>query len=356
MGWKAVTAGTVTLGLMFGGGLFMSAAQASGCGGGTVDTGTAATSQQVAGYSGDQLANAAAIMNAASGLGLDAGAQIIGVMTAMGESGLRTLDHGDTAGPDSRGLFQQRDSWGSLADRMDPTKSAVLFFQHLMQVPGWQTMTPTLAAHTVQRNADPNHYAKYYDAAAQIVQALASNGGGTSGCSVGGDQQALAAELVKAAGTGQLVGTVPDHIKEIRWIAQGKTVPDCGIDTRILQVMVLAVRNFQSVGVSDINRKCTGQIEGAGTESAHYVDGGGHAVDFYMLDGHELTGADGESIRLLSLLDAVMPAGSGAGQAECRAHAGDPITLANFTQFSDTCNHQHIDVLGTKNGLRGSQQ
>lgn len=27
------------------------------------------------------------------------------------------------------------------------------------------------------------------------------------------------------------------------------------------------------------NRKCTGQIEGAGTESAHYVDGGGHAVD-----------------------------------------------------------------------------
>lgn len=356
MGWKGVTAGVVTFGLLFGGSLFMSAAQAStACGGDTVDAAAAASSAPVAGYSDDQLANAAAIINAAAGLGLDTQAEVIGVMTAMGESGLRVLDHGDAAGPDSRGLFQQRDSWGSLADRMDPTKSAVLFFQHLMKVPGWQTMTPTMAAHTVQGNADPNHYAKYYDAAAQVVQALTSNGGGQSGCAVGADQQALAQELVKAADDGRLRGSVPDHIKEIRWIAQGKTVADCGIDTRILQVMVLAVRNFQSVGVSDINRKCTHQIEGAGTESAHYVDGGGHAVDFYMLDGHNLTGADGESIRLLSLLDAVMPAGSGAGQSECRASAGDPIQLTNFHQFADTCNHQHIDVLDAKGGLRGSQ-
>ena len=27
------------------------------------------------------------------------------MMTAMGESGLRVLDRGDTAGPDNRGLF-----------------------------------------------------------------------------------------------------------------------------------------------------------------------------------------------------------------------------------------------------------
>nr|WP_240978432.1 hypothetical protein [Planctomonas sp. JC2975] len=341
---------------MFGGAFFMSAAQAStACGNATVDAATAATSQPVAGYSGDQLANAAAIMNAATGLGLDAQAQTIGVMTAMGESGLRILDHGDQAGPDSRGLFQQRNNWGSLADRMDATKSALLFFQALAKVPGWETMTPTAAAHAVQGNADPNYYAKYYAVAAQVIQALSSNGGGDPGCAVSGDQVPLAQELVKAADAGRLVGSVPDHIKEIRWIAQGKSVPDCGIDTRILQVMVLAVRNFQTVGISDINRKCTGQIEGAGTESAHYASGGGHAVDFYMLDGHELTGSDGESIRLLSLLDAVMPAGSGAGQSECRAAAGDPINLVNFTQFDDTCNHQHVDVLAAASGLRGSE-
>ena len=182
MGWKGITAAGITVLVMFGSGVFMSGAQASGCGGGQVDATTATSSQPIAGYSGDQLANAAAIMNAATWLGLDGQAQVIGVMTAMGESGLRVLDHGDQAGPDSRGLFQQRDSWGSLADRMDPTKSAVLFFQRLMQVPGWQAMTPTMAAHTVQVNADPNHYTRFYPAAAQVVQALTSNGGGTPGC------------------------------------------------------------------------------------------------------------------------------------------------------------------------------
>ena len=57
----------------------------------------------VAGYRGEQLANAAAIVNAGESLGLDTCAQTIGVMTAMGESSLRVLDRGDTAGPDSRG-------------------------------------------------------------------------------------------------------------------------------------------------------------------------------------------------------------------------------------------------------------
>jgi hypothetical protein len=47
---------------------------------------------------------------------------------------------------------------------------------------------------------------------------------------------------------------------------------------------------------------------------ASAVDGGGHAVDFY--DGHLLTGADGESIYLLSLLDAVVSAGADVGRSE----------------------------------------
>ncbi|WP_418605936.1 hypothetical protein [Georgenia sp. SUBG003] len=81
---------------------------------------------EVNGYSGAQLANAAAIINAGADLGLSVRDQTIGVMTAMGESGLEVLDHGDEAGPDSRGLFQQRDNgaWGTLEQRMDPTASA----------------------------------------------------------------------------------------------------------------------------------------------------------------------------------------------------------------------------------------
>ncbi len=135
----------------------------------------------VAGYSGDQLTNAADIMNAAKAVGLDRAAQIIGVMTAMGESSLRIVDHGDKAGPDSRGLFQQRDNgaWGSLSDRMDPTISATNFFTALQRVTGWENLAPTLAAHRVQGNADPYHYEKFAAVATAIVGTLAGTPAGT---------------------------------------------------------------------------------------------------------------------------------------------------------------------------------
>lgn len=130
---------------------------------------------QVAGYRGEQLANAAAIINAGEALGLDTCAQTIGVMTAMGESSLRVLDRGDAVGPDSRGLFQQRanGAWGSYEDRMDPAISATNFFAALQEVPGWQALPPTIAAHRTQRNADPYHYVRYWDAAVELVTTLA---------------------------------------------------------------------------------------------------------------------------------------------------------------------------------------
>ncbi|MDR1513939.1 MAG: hypothetical protein LBS56_10775 [Propionibacteriaceae bacterium] len=107
-------------------------------------------------------------------------------MTAMGESGLRVLDHGDAIGPDSRGLFQQRDNgaWGSLADRMDPYISATNFFRALMAVPNRDTMTPTQVAHAVQRNADPNHYTRWSDPAEEVVEALGSVTATSSSCAV----------------------------------------------------------------------------------------------------------------------------------------------------------------------------
>ena len=84
------------------------------------------------------------------------------------------LNYGDTTGADSRGLFQQRDNgaWGTLADRMDPFMSATNFFRRLTGISGWKNMSPSLAAHTVQVNADPNHYAPYWADAQTIVAAL----------------------------------------------------------------------------------------------------------------------------------------------------------------------------------------
>ena len=132
------------------------------------------SSTPVAGYSGVQLDNAKAVLAAGQRMGLSLRDQTIGVMTAMGESSLKVLDHGDKAGPDSRGLFQQRDNgaWGTLAQRMDPTASATSFFTALQRVGGRDGMSPTMVAHTVQRNADPQHYAKYWDKAVAAVSGL----------------------------------------------------------------------------------------------------------------------------------------------------------------------------------------
>ncbi|MET4705901.1 hypothetical protein [Frigoribacterium sp. UYMn621] len=128
----------------------------------------------VMGLCQDRLVNAAHIINAARSFGIGTHTQAIGVMTALGESGLQNLSHGDSAGPDSRGLFQQRanGAWGTLAQRMDPYTSARNFFAALVRVPGWKTLSPTEAAHRVQVNADPNHYTPFWSDAVAIVTAL----------------------------------------------------------------------------------------------------------------------------------------------------------------------------------------
>lgn len=151
--------------------------------------------------------------------------------------------------------------------------------------------------------------------------------------------QALAVQIMGAVASGRLVGSTPDHIPEIADLAEGDAVPGCGVDYRVLQAISVALQNFSQVGVSDINRRCTGQIEGAGTESSHYANGGGHAVDFYLLDGAPLTGGDARSLQLIRILDPLVPSGSGLGQINCRAS----ISLENFKPFDDTCNHVHID-------------
>ncbi|WP_244985815.1 MULTISPECIES: M15 family metallopeptidase [Cellulosimicrobium] len=149
----------------------------------------AVVDQELQGLSGDpqvradQLRNAALIMNAAQALSLPVKAQAIGVMTAMGESSLINVDYGDdrhgVTNPDgtptcSLGLFQQQWclGWGTREQVMDPTYAATKFYERLVAVEGWQDLAPTIAAHRVQRNADPFHYEKYWTDANAIVAAL----------------------------------------------------------------------------------------------------------------------------------------------------------------------------------------
>ncbi|PCN47989.1 hypothetical protein Csp2054_08945 [Curtobacterium sp. 'Ferrero'] len=137
-------------------------------------SGIAVPAGPVAGFCQDRLVNAAAVIAAAKALGIGPHTQAVGVMTAIGESSLVNLDHGDAAGPDSRGLFQQRDNgaWGTYAQRMDPYTAASMFYAKLVKVPGWKTMTPTQLAHAVQINSDPDHYAKFWPEAKAVVEGL----------------------------------------------------------------------------------------------------------------------------------------------------------------------------------------
>lgn len=129
---------------------------------------------QVGNYKGDQVLNGAYVIKAGQALSLDAWTITVGVMTAMGESSLINIDHGDTAGPDSRGLFQQRGNgaWGSYADRMNPTTAATNFFKAMIAVPGYHLVDPTIAAHRTQGNADPYYYAPFWPQAVQMVSVL----------------------------------------------------------------------------------------------------------------------------------------------------------------------------------------
>ena len=122
------------------------------------------SSGPVAGLADAQAQNARVIVATAAARG-GHGAALIAVMTALAESGLRVLANpNDPAGAayphqgvghdhDSLGLFQQRPSWGTAAQRMDPIASTNLFLDALLTVPDWSTMQPWYAAQLVQRSA-----------------------------------------------------------------------------------------------------------------------------------------------------------------------------------------------------------
>jgi hypothetical protein len=92
-------------------------------------------------------------------------AAYIALMTGLTESNLLVLSNpNDPSGNgiraqgvgydhDSLGIFQQRPSWGTAAQRMDPVTSTNLFLDALLALPNWSSMEPWRAAQSVQRSA-----------------------------------------------------------------------------------------------------------------------------------------------------------------------------------------------------------
>jgi cell wall-associated NlpC family hydrolase len=59
---------------------------------------------------------------------------VAALMTAMDESTLINVQHGDAVGPDSIGVFQQRASWGPLSQRKTVAGASKLFFKVAIEI------------------------------------------------------------------------------------------------------------------------------------------------------------------------------------------------------------------------------
>ena len=100
-------------------------------------------------------------------------AAVIAVTTAIVESGI--INHDKSTDHDSLGLYEQRASWGTAAQRTDPVYSTGLFLRALAGKPDWRTGQIGEVCQEVQNSAFPDRYQPQAPDAQQIVTALWSS-------------------------------------------------------------------------------------------------------------------------------------------------------------------------------------
>ncbi|MFJ8109740.1 heavy metal transporter [Streptomyces sp. NPDC096132] len=132
-------------------------------------------------FTPEQAVNAATIAAVGTDRDMPERAVAIALATAIQESGLRNLAHGDR---DSLGLFQQRPSqgWGTVKQVTDPAYAADIFYEHLAKVPDYTELPLTVAAQRVQRSGYPEAYAKHESDAVLLAAALTGTSAATLTC------------------------------------------------------------------------------------------------------------------------------------------------------------------------------
>ena len=123
----------------------------------------------------EQMRNAAIVIAVGQRAGAPPRGWVIAVATALQESDLVNLGHrGARNDHDSLGLFQQRPSmgWGTPEQLMDPEYASRKFYEKLLTIPNWQSMSLMAASQAVQRSAYPNAYAKHEPLASLVVNLL----------------------------------------------------------------------------------------------------------------------------------------------------------------------------------------
>ena len=151
-----------------------------------------------------QADNAALIAAIAVRRDLPARAATVGIATALQESKLANVTHGDR---DSIGLFQQRPSqgWGTPAQLGDPVYATNAFYDVLIRIAGYQGLPITDAAQKVQRSGFPGAYAQHEAAARAWASALTGNSPASVTCTLhaggSGSGAAVAARVTRDYGT-----------------------------------------------------------------------------------------------------------------------------------------------------------
>ncbi|CAL9564812.1 hypothetical protein [Streptomyces sp. enrichment culture] len=117
---------------------------------------------------------ARAIVKAVRARGLSERAAVIAVTTSIVETTLR--NNPNMEDHDSVGLFQQRASWGSFEERMDPAWATNAFLKAMLEVSNWQTRPIGEVCQAVQNSAYPDRYQPQAADGARIVSALSDPG------------------------------------------------------------------------------------------------------------------------------------------------------------------------------------
>ncbi|MGW1023123.1 heavy metal transporter [Streptomyces sp. NPDC002577] len=156
----------------------------------------------------EQAVNAATISAVGTSRGMPERAVTIALATAIQESGLHNIRHGDR---DSLGLFQQRPSqgWGTPKQILDPAYAAARFYEHLAKIPGYSRLPLTVAAQRVQHSGYPQAYAKHEPDAALLAAALTGRAAASLTCTTrtatqAGDPSRVRTALVRDFGAGVL--------------------------------------------------------------------------------------------------------------------------------------------------------
>jgi peptidoglycan DL-endopeptidase CwlO len=196
-------------------------------------TSACVSAAQVSGLSDTAGANARIVVGVAVVRG-GRNAAFIALMVGLAESGLRQLGNPNDPSADglandgygfdhdSIGIFQQRPSWGTAAQRMDPVSSTNLFLDRLLALPNWSVGPPWLVAQSVQVSAFDGfprpangfssdvggNYRAELPQAKRILDALAPTSS-TKPCPKNQESRSFATDSASAAGSSTRAPTVP---------------------------------------------------------------------------------------------------------------------------------------------------